>query len=85
MAVSLQDMIKRGEIILSDEQYSALLKSIEYGHTYGGMIDMPPLVVTDPPAWASPQTYMRRDSAGKQQYCVRFTSGAIQVLATEPD
>lgn len=85
MAVSLNDMLRRGEIVLSDEQYGALLRSIERGHQYGGQIDIAPLATVDPPSWTVPQTYMRLDAAGKQQYCVRFTSGAIQVLATEPD
>ena len=28
--------------------------------------------------------FFRNDGAGKSQFCVRFPSGAVQILATEP-
>jgi hypothetical protein len=44
------------------------------------------IVTSDPAANTEglPRTFMRT-VAGKQQWCVRFDSGAIQVIATEPD
>lgn len=38
---------------------------------------------TDPVAVAKPKPYFRM-SGGKQQLCIRFASGAVQILATEP-
>lgn len=42
-----------------------------------------PTVLSDPAANTIPGMFFRV-SGGKQQFCVRFASGAIQVLATEP-
>ena len=41
---------------------------------------------TDPaaPAANNGVVYMRDSGAGKTQFCVRFPTGAVQVLATEP-
>lgn len=36
------------------------------------------------PAANSGVTFMQDNGAGKTQYCVRFSSGAIQVIATQP-
>ena len=41
------------------------------------------LVDADPATGQSPGFFFR-DSGGKQQFCVRFSSGAIQIIATEP-
>lgn len=38
----------------------------------------------DAPAASRARTFVRDNGAGKTQYCVRFATGAIQVLATEP-
>lgn len=38
----------------------------------------------DPVAVAKPKPFFRFNAAGKQQFCVRFSSGAVQVIATEP-
>jgi hypothetical protein len=51
-------------------------------------IDMRPIVAT-PDAPGPGQSgagvfFMRDRGDGKAQYCVRFPSGAVQVLATEP-
>lgn len=31
-----------------------------------------------------PMSYFRLDENGKQQFCVHFGSGVVQVIATEP-
>jgi hypothetical protein len=40
----------------------------------------------DPPAPSADKAilFARDDGAGKTQLCVRFATGAVQVLATEP-
>jgi len=42
--------------------------------------------ISDPAAPASNQAklYIKDNGAGKTQLCVRFATGAIQVIATEP-
>lgn len=40
---------------------------------------------TDLPAVADrARPFFRWSAAGKQQFCVRFSSGAVQIIATEP-
>ncbi len=41
------------------------------------------ILPTDPVAVDKPKPFFRK-SGGKQQFCVRFSSGAVQVIATEP-
>lgn len=41
------------------------------------------LVDADPAMGQSPGWFFRK-SGDKQQFCVRFSSGAIQIVATEP-
>lgn len=55
------------------------------GVTTGGFIDAPEQI-TDPaaPAANHGRVYMRDNGSGKTQFCVRFATGAIQVLATQP-
>jgi hypothetical protein len=42
--------------------------------------------IADPsaPAADKAELYIRDNGAGKTQLCVRFSSGAVQVLATQP-
>lgn len=43
--------------------------------------------VTSPPAPTNAgegSFFFRNDGAGKSQFCVRFPSGAVQILASEP-
>lgn len=42
------------------------------------------LVSSDPAAHGSRPGFFFRTSGGKQQLCVRFSSGAIQIVSTEP-
>jgi hypothetical protein len=42
------------------------------------------LVTADPDAHPNRPGWFFRTSGGKQQFCVRFSSGAIQIIATEP-
>lgn len=41
------------------------------------------LFAADPVAVAKPKPFFRM-SGGKQQFCVRFSSGVVQIIATEP-
>lgn len=86
MAKSLMEIVNHEGIIVSDAMYGAFRKSVEQSHAVGGdgVITAVSITPTDPSVHAFPQVYMRLDELGKQQYCVRFKSGAIQVLATEP-
>ena len=72
-------------LTFSDAAFSAWQQSTRMSHTNGGDVTVVPIVVTDPGVQGSPVLYTRLDSAGKQQLCVRFSSGAIQILSTEPD
>lgn len=40
------------------------------------------LLPTDPVATSKPKPFFRT-SGGKQQFCVRFSSGEVQIIATE--
>ena len=84
MSKSLLETVLNGNIIVSDEMHSAFLHSVDDSHAYGGSIYCLSPVLTDPPARPIPHLFTRLDEANKQQICVRFMSGAIQVLATEP-
>lgn len=66
--------------------------SISVNRVYSPNEDSPavfPSVLTDkvfksdPIAVAKPKPFFRINDAGKQQFCVRFASGAVQVIATE--
>lgn len=72
-------------LTFSDDAISAWQQSSRMSHTNGGVVTAVPLVVADPSVQGHPVLYTRLDSAGKQQLCVRFGTGAIQVLSTEPD
>ena len=72
-------------LIFSDAAFSAWQQSLRMSHTNGGVVTAVPIVATDPSVQGHPVLYTRLDSAGKQQLCVRFGSGAIQILSTEPD
>ena len=72
-------------LTFSDEAFSAWQQSSRMSHDNGGVVTAVPIVATDPSVQGSPVLYTRLDSVGKQQLCVRFGSGAIQVLSTEPD
>ena len=72
-------------LVFSDEALSAWQQSTRMSHSNGGAVTAVPIVATDPSVEGSPVLYTRLDSAGKQQLCVRFSSGAIQILSTEPD
>jgi hypothetical protein len=67
-------------LVLSDARFADLMASL----AAGDVVWVTSVSTADPVALGSPQTYMRLDENGKQQYCVRFKTGAIQVLATEP-
>lgn len=41
------------------------------------------VVTADPDSRAGFPTYFFRTSGGKEQFCIRFSSGVVQVLATE--
>lgn len=42
-------------------------------------------LVTDLPAKPDrARPFFRLSAGGKQQFCVRFSSGAVQIIATEP-
>lgn len=42
------------------------------------------LVTADPDTSVDGPGFFFRTSGGKQQFCVRFSSGVVQVVATEP-
>ena len=69
-------------IVLSDQQFADLLAGLAVGGSGSSMVLS--TSSSDPTALASPITFTRVDENGKQQFCVRFKSGAVQVLATEP-
>ena len=72
-------------LTFSDDAFSAWQQSSRMSHSNGGVVTVVPIVITDPSVSGGPILYTRLDSVGKQQLCVRFGSGAIQVLSTEPD
>ena len=72
-------------LTFSDEAFSAWQQGSRISHINGGVVTAVPIVATDPSVQGNPVLYTRLDSVGKQQLCVRFGSGAIQVLSTEPD
>lgn len=84
MAVSLMDLVHERGVIISEEAYTALLHSVAEGFNTRGIVWCCPAAAIDPTAHTHPLIYTRFDDTGKQQMCVRFSSGAIQVLATEP-
>ena len=72
-------------LVFSDVAFSAWQQSTRMSHANDGVVTVVPLVAPDPSVSGGPVLYTRLDSVGKQQLCVRFASGAIQVLSTEPD
>ena len=75
-----------GEPLIFSDALLDLLKRVTHTCLATDTITWPNNVASaDPTAVAAhPISYFRLDDAGKQQFCVRFSSGAIQVLATEP-
>ncbi|MEY2653437.1 MAG: Pectate lyase superfamily protein [Pseudomonadota bacterium] len=64
---------------------NVLLYEVGDKHHVGGSLRMRELAAdAAAPAANSGVLYMRDNGAGKTQLCVRFATGAIQVLATEP-
>lgn len=62
-----------------------ILRLMSWGNTAGAAIESVELAA-DPsaPAANSGRIYFRDNGSGKTQMCVRFATGAAQVLATEP-
>ena len=50
----------------------------------GGSVELPEMTDPDAPAANKARLYVRDNGAGKSQLCVRFATGAVQVIATEP-
>lgn len=57
-----------------------------WGHIFlSGHQDMVPQVAEPPaPLGATVRLFVRDNGSGKSQLCVRFSTGAVQVLATQP-
>lgn len=53
------------------------------GHHLGGFVDLIEIAAPDAPAANIGRLFVR-DSGGKSQLAIRFPSGAVQVIATEP-
>lgn len=83
MAKSLLWATNNDSLIFSDELYGVIKQTLA-ASLAGNVVCVGSTVATEPAANAHPQTYFRVDESGKQQWCVRFTSGVVQVLATEP-
>lgn len=69
---------------VTDFAYTASATNPPATLTVDDYIDMPEITAPAAPAANSGRTFMRDNGSGKTQYCVRFPTGAIQVLATEP-
>lgn len=75
-----------GQPIIFSDALLALIRRVSESCIDNDRITWPnDIAGTDPAAIsAHPVSYFRLDETGKQQFCVRFSSGAIQVLSTEP-
>lgn len=51
---------------------------------FGDYLESPEIIAPLAPPANTGRTFYRDNGAGKTQYCVRFPTGAIQVLAVEP-
>ena len=50
----------------------------------GGIIQFAEMTEPDAPAANGARLYVKDNGSGKTQLCVRFATGAVQVIATEP-